>query len=168
MGHCTQHIAHKSILDNILPEHLLCHRWAYMRCKKKNKYFILKRAGKTNLTQWQLFRSKLLSVKIHIHTVMFLFNKGLYINKYEQLYMYLNSTPSLSSPHHLRRTWTSAGCLWIVQWIVGTETRRKHLRWPSTAGGRLVTTGILSWSDTVLGGVLVSRKKKTMKVTDYA
>lgn len=79
--------------------------------------------------------------------------------KYIEYKIYLNNTPSPSSPHHLRRTWTSAGYLWIVQWIVGTDTLRKHLRWPSTAGGRLVTTGILSWSETVLEGVLEARKK---------
>lgn len=78
---------------------------------------------------------------------------------YREHKIYLNSTPSPSSPHHLRRTWTSVGYLGMVQWIVGIDTLRKHLRCPSTAGGRLVTTGILSWSETILEGVLEARKK---------
>ena len=82
---------------------------------------------------------------------------------YREQKIYLNSTPSPSSPHHLRRTWTSLRYLGMVQWIVGTDTLRKHLRCPSTAGGRLVTTGILSWSETVLEGVLEARKKCSHK-----
>lgn len=54
--------------------------------------------------------------------------------------------PSDDSPHHRSLTNVADGGLCTVHFIWLTVTRRKHLSWPSTRGGRLVEGTTSLWA----------------------
>lgn len=75
----------------------------------------------------------------YITTHSFQFQRILNLNPLKIKYQtHLKSVPLDVSPHHLNLTWVASGGLGVVHVTLAMATLRKHLRGPSTAGGRLV------------------------------